>query len=233
MNSQEEYWKLVESERHFNTIQAGIRNRASTWILAAFAAMAVLIQVGDKVTWLVPSTILIGLVSLMATVGLLLLWINDQLVYQKLLGSVFMAGLRWEYDNPKMPPIRIMMMWSSEGKGMSRWMTYYYTIPMASFLCITVFVTLLRERIGTSSDALNPQYTFWILVGVCFAQAGILTWVQYRKSKRSTQDLAANFGDCEFTAMFTETDDALLRFKEVIKRHKSKKDEDRMESAES
>lgn len=94
MNTKDEYWKLVESERHFNTIQAGIRNRASTWILTAFAAIALLIQVSEKVTWLVPSTLLIAVVSLMATVGLLLLWINDQLVYQKLLGSVFMLGLK-------------------------------------------------------------------------------------------------------------------------------------------
>lgn len=94
MNTKDEYWKLVESERHFNTIQTGIRNRASTWILTAFAAIALLIQVSEKVTWLVPSTLLIAVVSLMATVGLLLLWINDQLVYQKLLGSVFMLGLK-------------------------------------------------------------------------------------------------------------------------------------------
>lgn len=36
MDSKEEYWKFVESERHFNMTQAGIRTRASTWILAAF-----------------------------------------------------------------------------------------------------------------------------------------------------------------------------------------------------
>lgn len=223
MKPQEEYWKLVESERHFNSIQAGIRNRASTWILAAFAAIAVLIQVSEQVTWLVPSTILIGMVSLMATVGLLLLWINDQVVYQKLLGSVFMIGLKWEYDNPEMPPIRMLMMYSSEGKGMSRWMTLYYTIPMVAFLAISIFVTLLREQIGMSSSALTPEKTFWILVGICIIQAGLSIWVQHRKSKLSTKEIAANFGDEGFTALFSERNDSHPGFKEVIERHQSEK----------
>ena len=90
INSSEEYWKFVESERHFNSIQAGIRNRAATWLLAAFGAIAVLIKTSKDTTWLVPSSVLIGIVCLMATMGLLILWINDQLVYQRLLNSVFL-----------------------------------------------------------------------------------------------------------------------------------------------
>ena len=225
MNSQEQYWKLVESEQHFNTIQAGIRNRASTWILAAFAAIALLIQVSKEVTWLVPSAALIGLICLMATVGLLLLWINDQIVYQKLLGSVFMVGLKWEYDNPDMPPIRTMMMYASEGKGMSRWMTLYYTIPMAVFLAISILVTVLREQIGASSEALTSEHTLWILVAICLAQTGISLWVQYRRAKLGNQELAGNFGEDGFTAMFSGEDSALAQFRQVIHRHQSAVDD--------
>jgi hypothetical protein len=224
MDSKEEYWKFVESERHFNTIQAGIRNRASTWILAAFAAIAVLIKTSQEITWLVPSAVLVGLVSLMATIGLLLLWINDQLVYQRLLNSVFLVGLKWEHDNPQMPPIRTMMMCSAEGKGMSRWMTYYYTIPMACFLGITIFVTILREQIGASSQSLAPESSFWILVALCIIQAWASIWVQYKKSKITTQERAAYFGNDKFTALFSGTDGDLEKFKEVIARYRPGKE---------
>ncbi|NIP23697.1 MAG: hypothetical protein GWN67_06300 [Phycisphaerae bacterium] len=215
----EEYWKFVESERHFNTIQTGIRNRASTWMLAAFAAIAVLIKTSKDTTWLVPSAVLVGLVSFMATIGLLVLWINDQLVYQRLLNSVFIIGLKWEYDNPKMPPIRTMMMCSAEGKGMSRLMTYYYTIPMVFFLGISIFVTILREHIGTSSKALTPVSSFWILVIICIVQAYLSIWVQRKKSKVTTQERAGYFGDEKFSAMFSGAKEGLHEFQKVIERY--------------
>ncbi len=220
MNPKEEYWKFVESERHFNSIQAGIRNRASTWILAAFAAIAVLIKTSQETTWLVPSAVLVGIVSCMATIGLLLLWINDQLVYQRLLNSVFVVGLKCEYDNSEIPPIRTMMMCSAEGKGMSRWMTYYYTIPMACFLVITVFVTILREQIGSSSQALSSESSLWVLVVLCLFQACASIWVQMKKSKVSTQERATYFGDNEFSAMFSGEENDLKKFRKVIERYR-------------
>lgn len=36
--------RLSENERHFHTIQAGVRGIASTWVLAAFASIAVLLE---------------------------------------------------------------------------------------------------------------------------------------------------------------------------------------------
>ena len=42
---------------------------------------------------------MIGVVSLMATLGLLILWINDQLVYQRLLNAGFLIALKLEFDD--------------------------------------------------------------------------------------------------------------------------------------
>ena len=47
MNAKEEYWQFRDVENHFNNIQAGIRNRASTWLLAAYTAIAVLLKVSE------------------------------------------------------------------------------------------------------------------------------------------------------------------------------------------
>lgn len=221
MDSKEEYWKFVESERHFNTIQAGIRNRASTWLLAAFGAIAVLLKTGSGSTWLLPTTVLVGLVSFMATMGLVVLWINDQLVYQRLLNSVFLVGLKKEYDDPGLPPVRAMMMYSAEGKGMGRWMTYYYTIPMACFLGITFLVTIFHNKIilpvkGGTPVIIQPDQSLWILVVLCVIQVVATVWVQCKQSKVSPKERASLFGNNHFTEMFDGTGKGLKKFGDVV-----------------
>jgi len=218
----EDYWKFAESERHFNETQAGIRNIASGWMLAAFAAIALLLKTDMNVKWLVSPSVLVGVVSFMATLGLLILWINDQLVYQRLLDCGFITALKMEYDNPQLPPIRTMMMYSAEGKGMSRWMTYFYTIPMWVFLAITVAATLLRGSIGGTSKGLDRDQSFVLLIILCAAQLCVSIWVQWKKSEVGAKARAALFGVDNFTAMFEDTKDArLARLAEVIKRHRS------------
>ncbi len=146
-DAREEYWQFRDVENHFNNIQAGIRNRAATWLLAAYTAIAVLLKISSEQSWLIPPTVLIGIVSLMATFGILVHWINEQLVYQRLLDAGFVIAMKQEVDNKSLPPLRLMQMHSSEGSGMSRWMVFYYTIPMLSFLLISVIVTVLNLSI--------------------------------------------------------------------------------------
>jgi len=62
--------RLPENERHFHTIQAGVRGLASTWALAAFAGIAVLLQQKSDTTWVFPSFALIIVICLMANIGL-------------------------------------------------------------------------------------------------------------------------------------------------------------------
>jgi hypothetical protein len=215
-----DYWKFVESERHFNETQAGIRNLASGWMLAAFAAIAFLLRADKDVTWLVSPAVLVGVISVMATLGLLILWINDQLVYQRLLECGFIIALKMEYDNPQLPPIRSMMMYSAEGKGMSRWMTYFYTIPMWGFLAISVAATLLRQSIASASSGENGYQSLIVLIILCAAQLCATLWVQQKKSEVGSNTRAALFGDKDFAAMFDGTDAARARFERVIARHK-------------
>jgi hypothetical protein len=219
MSPNEEYWKFGESERHFNEIQAGIRNRAASWNLAAFGAIAVLIKVTETETWLVPGSVLISVVSIMATLGLLILWINDQLVYQRLLGSVFLIGLKREFDNDKLPPMRAMMMYSAEGKGMSRWMAFYYTIPMTCFFAISLCVLFFRERLGGKSVALDSQWSFWVLTIICVMQGVLAVWIHLKKSKVGSRERAKLFGNDAFTAMFDGTPEALAKLGNIVQNY--------------
>ena len=220
MDQKEEYWKFVESERHFNETQSGIRNLASGWMLAAFAAIAILLKSDPNVKWLVSPAVLVGGVSMMATLGLLVLWINDQLVYQRLLDCGFIIALKMEYDHAQLPPIRSMMMYAAEGKGMSRWMTYFYTIPMWSFLAITVAATVLREIIGSTSQGAHNKRSLMVLIILCVAQLCVTIWVQWKKSEVGVKVRATLFGNKDFAAMFEGTPDARARLADVIGRYR-------------
>jgi hypothetical protein len=217
VDKNEEFWKFADSERHFNETQAGIRQHAATWMLAAFAAIALLLKSEGGVDWLLSPAVLVGVVSMMATLGLVNLWINDQLVYQRLLDSGFIIALKREYDDPGVPPIRSMMMYSAEGKGMARWMTYFYTIPMWGFLGITVIATIVRRSIGRGSDG---DRALAILAVICAAQLFATIWVHRKKAEVGAYTRATLFGDSEFASMFDGTPEARARFAAIIARHR-------------
>lgn len=204
MDKLEEYWKFFDPEHHFNSIQAGIRTRASTWILAAFAAIAVLLKTDVNVTWLVDPPVLMGVICCMATIGLLLLWINDQLVYQQLLNSGFLISLKREFDDHELPPVRTLMMWSAEGTGMSRWMTFLYTIPMWGFFAFTVAAIFLRLRTGPN-DSREQFIDLLLLVVFSVAELVVCIWVQLKKGDISASTRAALFGNPEFAGLFKGT----------------------------
>lgn len=222
MNKNDEYWKFAESEKHFNDIQAGIRNLASGWMLAAFGAIAFLLKTDNtNVHWLASPAVLVGIVSLMATLGLAILWINDQLVYQRLLNAGFLVALKLEFDDPTLPPVRMMMRYATEKKSMSQWMTRFYAGPMWGFLAISVAATLLRKSIGDTSASMDASVALGILVILCVAQFITCLWVQRTQPEVELKTRAEAFGDSKFTALFSGTpDERRSRLAEIVRRYK-------------
>lgn len=201
MDKIEEYWKFAELEKHFNEIQAGIRNLASGWMLAAFGAIALLLRMDTTTTWRVSPAVLIGVVSLMATLGLLILWINDLLVYHRLLDGVFIVAAKKEFDDPALPPIRLTML-ASAG-SLSRWTTLFYSIPMSAFAVITAATSFLRVSIEGEAEVGSFPTT---LVVLCIAQLGAAAWVWIKKAIVGARCCASVFRDDKFTALFSGPD---------------------------
>ena len=56
---------------------------------------------------LIDSAPLLAVIAVASNVGLVSLWIVDQLVYQRLISAVFKIGLELERRNAGWPPIRI------------------------------------------------------------------------------------------------------------------------------
>jgi hypothetical protein len=130
---------LSESERSFNELQSGYRRIASLWLLAVFSAAGYVLSTKLEVS--VDRFLLIGLICAAGTLGLLLLWSMDLLVYHRLLDSYFLEGLVMERKCLWLPPIRHNMVASQQGVGVLVRVVRFYTIPVA-VLAITALSCL-------------------------------------------------------------------------------------------
>ncbi len=207
MDERTEYWKICDVEQRFNTTQSTVRALASTWLLTAFGAIAMLLRTDGTVTWLFPKPVLLVLVATMASIGLFTLWIVDQIVYQRLLGSAFMVGLKMEHDNHELPPMRALMMHSAEGVGMSRWLRMFYVIPMVSFLLITVVMALLPEmpgQNGLEDGIFLIEHPVLLVITLAMVQVALIIaiFVKDQDIHIQTKERARLFNDKGFTKLF-------------------------------
>jgi hypothetical protein len=139
---------IAENERHFHTIQAGVRGLASTWMLAAFASIAVLLKQEKDITWLFSPFALTSMICLMANTGLSVLWIIDQLVYQRLFNTNYLAGLRLEQQFSSIPPVRAIQAVTTQGISIASWVKFFYVGPMLVFAVTALFVIVIPSKPG-------------------------------------------------------------------------------------
>lgn len=146
-----EQWRDLRSvEEQFNQMESNIRQLASGWLLATLGGIAFILQGNSGAQWLVtPPEMLISFVSLMGMVGISVLWIQDQLVFHRLLNSAFLIGLKMEYDHHSLPPLRSMMMIFSDKAGMAHLSRLYYLIPIISLALICVIASCFFVREAT------------------------------------------------------------------------------------
>jgi len=134
--------RLAENERHFHTIQAGVRGLASTWTLAAFASIAILLKQEKDVTWLFSPLGLVIIICLMANIGLSVLWIIDQLVYQRLFNTNYIGGLRLEQQFSFIPPVRAIQALTTRRRSIASWVKLFYIGPILAF-ALTALVAII------------------------------------------------------------------------------------------
>lgn len=154
---QKKYQDIREYEHHFNNIELEIRKLASVWLLAALGAIAYLVKGADTSTLLMKPGQLAALVCLMGNLGLLVLWILDQMVYHRLLNAVFLLGLRMEYKFKYLPPVRTLMMLYSLKRGMAGYLRLYFFIPMFVLASIALYFSPWKGI----ACAVIPLLAYW------------------------------------------------------------------------
>ena len=93
-----------EQVRHFNTLQSNYRTMASTWLLAALAALGFFYSTDRALP--VERDAAAGAIAIAAAVGIGLLWVLDVLVYHELLVASDEVGRQLECEYPWLPQIR-------------------------------------------------------------------------------------------------------------------------------
>ena len=187
-------------EERFNSSSGAIRALASGWLLASIGSIGWIFNAYNAETWPLPIGLLVTVVSTLGSIGITTLWVMDQLVFFRLLNSVFLVGLKIEKDDNEIPPIRSVMMKAQEGLGTHRWERFFYITPISIFILLSIVLII------GGSDALfsgNEKYfnfnTRYISILLVFIQIIALIWMLIKFCSISQKKRAIYFNDEEFT----------------------------------
>lgn len=156
--------EIGRNERHFNTLQSEYRKLASAWLLAALGAFGfVLLSTAAEPT----KTALLFLIAMASVAGIVVLWLLDLHVYQRLLESVFIEAMKIEQRYPGLPkPHHAMLqhLGGSAGRSIS---AFYVAIAFAAPVCA------LASQFG--------RFAGWQVGGliglpIVFGLAGLCSW---------------------------------------------------------
>ena len=132
--------------------------------------------------------------------------------------------MKKEFDDNLLPPLRLMQMYSAKGKGMSRWMVFFYTIPILSFILISVMVTALNVSISFEDSIMSYDQSMWVLILICLIQFFVSLFLHNYKSKVGSLAAASLFGDEKFTDLTKGSmEEKLHKIGEKIKEYNSDK----------
>jgi hypothetical protein len=136
-------WEIIktitEAEHHFNNLCFKIRTLASTWLLATFAGVGFLITKSIEPNLKVENILV--LLCWVGSLGILVLWILDLQIYQKLLSAWFDARKPIEERNPGYPQIRQAIKKTQLGGRASNLIKVFYIslvcapLLFASYVC--------------------------------------------------------------------------------------------------
>jgi hypothetical protein len=114
----------------------------------------------------------------MVNVGLAVLWIVDQMVYQRLFNTNYIAGLRLEQQFAVIPPVRAIQRISAGEMSIASWVKFFYTGPILAFA-----VTAVVAAISLVSASMADRTVELVLVVVALLCLVPLAYVTYYARK--------------------------------------------------
>lgn len=164
---------INDYEQHFNNLQMKLRAIASTWMLASMGGIAFLLVNKIEVELIFNRYNLINVISAMTVIAMFILWLMDQLAYQRLLNSCLVVDLYAEYKDNTKPPIKAMMALSA-GKGMTKYYNWFYFLPMLFFTASSAVALYLNI------SKMPKEYEFYgsnVFFGSLFLLVNVVIWI--------------------------------------------------------
>jgi hypothetical protein len=152
------YKEIGTTERHFNDLQSKYRLLVSSWLLATFIGVGFVFT--NNLSLPIDSYSLISIISFFGSLGILLLWNLDIMVYHRLLDSAFIEGVILENDNDWLPKFRTNALKSQKGKGVLRRVMLFYL----GIICILQCIALISISLSISIENDWKKVSFLIIV---------------------------------------------------------------------
>lgn len=207
-------------EERYNSSSDGVRGLASAWLLGSLGAIGWLFSSYNHETWPLPLGFLLVVVTTLGCLGMITLWVMDQLVFHRLLTSVFLVGLKVEKDDGEIPPIRSMMMKTQEGLGTHRWERFFYLTPISIFILMSLVVIIGgSNKLFLADGKYFSLDTLYLSIFLVILQFMAVLWMIMKLPSMSLKTRASYFGDREFTDLVADS-----RFDVTISRFRSKPD---------
>ncbi len=140
-------WEIIktitDAEHHFNNLCFKIRTLASTWLLATFAGVGFLIT--KTIDPELKAENLMVLLCWIGSLGVLVLWILDLQIYQKILNAWFEARGPIEDRNPNFPQIQAAIKKTQPGQSASNLIKVFYLCLFCAPLLFACYVSVQME----------------------------------------------------------------------------------------
>ncbi len=171
---------LTQQCEHFNKIEAGYRTLASTWLLAAFAGMGVVLKDFEP-----NAPILIAAVAGASAIGILLLWMLDLMVYHRLLDAAFSEQQELEARHAWLPQVAHRMRALQGGVGAVPRIVWFY-MAIYTFLMAIASVALVRA-VGCDWSVATQV----LGMAVCFLVSGVAVACYMHSAATAREEAAA------------------------------------------
>lgn len=127
-------WDILKeigvNERHFNNLEIEYRKLASVWLLASFGGIGFLLK--ENLKMVIPLEVAMIGIGMAGSIGNILIWIVDLLVYHRLLDACFDERKRFEELHPEMPQTRQHMMNYQKGGHVTTSLRWFYVLLVAA-----------------------------------------------------------------------------------------------------
>ncbi|MET1026999.1 MAG: hypothetical protein ABWY00_07515 [Dongiaceae bacterium] len=127
--------QLAGYEARFDLAQAAMRGAASVWIIGVFGGLSIS---AEHLPFRLDDSELGVFILLLGSLGIFMLWLMDQAVYQRLLQSCFVYGLYLEHQNPVLPQLRAALL-ANAGRVPEK-ILVFYAAPIIAFAGATFYL---------------------------------------------------------------------------------------------
>jgi hypothetical protein len=167
------YLSIGDAERQLNTIQNQYRLLASTWMIASLGGIGFVLKSSASDGWAVDleKTFVCCLIALSGAVSILMLWLVDIGVYQRLLSQYFNEGMAMEQGEPWLPQMRNQTRREFKGK-LSRIISFYY-IGLFVFLSAVACIFMAKS---STTVMFGIQPAGWVRV-ILAVNAILILWI--------------------------------------------------------